>query len=79
MVGFDVRKIAVLMGGDVVGRNSVNVPGPRHSPADRSLTIKLEPRAPSRRRLAQRGEAACKHLLGGAARAERPSIMKPIA
>jgi putative DNA primase/helicase len=42
----DARSIAVVMGGDVIRRNSVNVPGPGHSKADRSLTITIDPRAP---------------------------------
>jgi hypothetical protein len=42
----DVRTIAAVMGGDIIGRNSVNVPGPGHSRADRSLTITISPRAP---------------------------------
>ena len=37
----DVRKIAGIHRGDVTGRDNVNVPGPGHSPADRSLSIKL--------------------------------------
>lgn len=47
MIWLDVRKIVASMGGNVVGRNSVNVPGPGHSPADRSLTITLNSRAPA--------------------------------
>lgn len=43
---FDPRNIAHIMGGDVVGRDSVNVPGPGHSAADRSLSIKINGRAP---------------------------------
>lgn len=42
----DVRLIARLLGGDVTNSTSVNVPGPGHSAADRSLSIKLSPRAP---------------------------------
>jgi putative DNA primase/helicase len=37
--------IAEMMGGEVTGPNSVNVPGPDHSPADRSLSIRLDPLA----------------------------------
>lgn len=46
MTTFDARNIAHIMGGDVVSRDSVNVPGPGHSAADRSLSIKLNARAP---------------------------------
>ncbi len=42
----DPRKIASLLGGDVTGHDSVNVPGPGHGPADRSLSIKLNAQAP---------------------------------
>jgi hypothetical protein len=42
----DVRKIAGILGGDVTGRDSVNVPGPGHGSADRSRSIKLNARAP---------------------------------
>lgn len=42
----DPRSIAAAMGGQVTGRDSVNVPGPGHSKADRSLAIKLNSRAP---------------------------------
>jgi Toprim domain len=37
----DVRAAARLLGGDVVGRDAVAVPGPGHSPKDRSLTVRL--------------------------------------
>lgn len=42
----DVRTIARTMGGDVIGRTSVNVPGPGHSKADRSLSIRINRSAP---------------------------------
>ena len=42
----DIRTVARALGGDVTGRNSVNAPGPSHSPRDRSLSVKIEPRAP---------------------------------
>lgn len=42
----DVRQIASILGGDVTGRDSVNAPGPGHASADRSLSIKLNARAP---------------------------------
>jgi putative DNA primase/helicase len=42
----DLRTIARIMGGEITGRNSCNVPGPGHSNADRSLSIKLSARAP---------------------------------
>ena len=43
---FDARNIAHIMGGTVIGRNSVNVPGPGHSATDRSLSIRIDARAP---------------------------------
>jgi putative DNA primase/helicase len=43
---FDVRQVARVLGGDITGRDSVNVPGPGHSKADRSLSIKINARAP---------------------------------
>jgi putative DNA primase/helicase len=42
----DIRQIAQTLGGDVIGADSANVPGPGHGPADRSLSIKLNARAP---------------------------------
>jgi putative DNA primase/helicase len=42
----DPRTIANALGGDVIGRDSVSAPGPGHSRADRSLSIKLDSRAP---------------------------------
>jgi hypothetical protein len=38
----DARTIAKVMGGDVNGDGAL-VPGPGHSPKDRSLSIKLDP------------------------------------
>ena len=43
----DPRSIAHILGGDVIGRDSVSAPGPGHSKTDRSLSIKLVSRAPS--------------------------------
>lgn len=43
----DARAVAVALGGDVVGRDSVLAPGPGHSRGDRSLSVKLCPRAPT--------------------------------
>jgi hypothetical protein len=40
------RILARIMGGDVTGRDSCNVPGPGHSPADRSLSIRIDPTDP---------------------------------
>ncbi|MCK1289920.1 toprim domain-containing protein [Bradyrhizobium sp. 30] len=40
----DIRQIARIMGGEVTGRNSCNVPGPGHSPQDRSLAIRVTSR-----------------------------------
>ena len=42
----EIRSIAKRLGGHVIGRDSANVPGPGHSAADRSLSIKLNSRAP---------------------------------
>jgi hypothetical protein len=42
----DVTMIAATMGGDVTGRDSCLVPGPGHSKADRSLSIKIDPTDP---------------------------------
>jgi putative DNA primase/helicase len=42
----DIRTVARALGGDVTGRNSVNAPGPGHSLGDRSMSVKIEPRAP---------------------------------
>jgi putative DNA primase/helicase len=42
----DPRNIAHILGGDVIGRNSVSAPGPGHSKADRSLSLKLDSGAP---------------------------------
>jgi putative DNA primase/helicase len=40
---FDIRHIAHVLGGDVIGRNSCNAPGPNHSRDDRSLSIRVRP------------------------------------
>jgi len=40
------RTIVSIMGGDVTGRDSCNVPGPGHSKADRSLSIRIDPANP---------------------------------
>jgi len=42
----DPRTVARIMGGDVIGRDRVLVPGPGHSPTDRSLSIKVDQAAP---------------------------------
>jgi putative DNA primase/helicase len=42
----DPRSIVGIMGGAVTGRNSCNVPGPGHSRADRSLSIRIDPADP---------------------------------
>jgi putative DNA primase/helicase len=42
----DLRAIARALGGEVSGRQ-VLAPGPQHGPRDRSLSIKIEPSAPS--------------------------------
>ena len=41
----DPRAVARALGGNVSGRNVV-APGPGHSRADRSLSIKIDPAAP---------------------------------
>ena len=46
MIALDARAVAHALGGSVVSRNSVAAPGPSHSRADRSLSIKLAPGAP---------------------------------
>jgi hypothetical protein len=40
------RQIARALGGEVAGRHTVLCPGPGHSPRDRSLAVRLDPRAP---------------------------------
>jgi putative DNA primase/helicase len=42
----DTRAIAVALGGQVTGTNTILCPGPGHSPRDRSLAVRLDPRAP---------------------------------
>jgi putative DNA primase/helicase len=42
----DVRTLARLLGGDVVGRDTVLCPGPHHSRRDRSLAVRLDANAP---------------------------------
>jgi len=46
MTVLDPHTIASIMGGTVTGRHSVLVPGPGHSRADRSLSIKIDPTDP---------------------------------
>jgi putative DNA primase/helicase len=41
-----IGAIAAALGGDVAGLNTILCPGPNHSPRDRSLAVKLDPRAP---------------------------------
>jgi len=41
MHGLNPRTIVAIMGGDVTGRDSCNVPGPGHSRKDRSLAIRI--------------------------------------
>jgi predicted P-loop ATPase len=43
---FGVHQIVGILGGDVTGADSCNVPGPGHSAKDRSLSIKIDPAAP---------------------------------
>jgi putative DNA primase/helicase len=42
----DTRAIAAALGGQVTGTNTILCPGPGHSPRDRSLAVRLDPRAP---------------------------------
>ena len=46
MTVLDPRTIVSIMGGNVTSRDSVNVPGPGHAKADRSLSININARAP---------------------------------
>jgi Toprim domain len=46
MIALDSRNIAHILGGDAIGRDGVSAPGPGHSRSDRSLSIKLDSRAP---------------------------------
>jgi putative DNA primase/helicase len=43
---FSARNVAAALGGQVAGPNTVLAPGPGHSRDDRSLAVKLDPRAP---------------------------------
>jgi putative DNA primase/helicase len=45
MIVIDIRMMVSVLGGDVTGRNSANVPGPGHSEKDRSLSIKVNGRS----------------------------------
>jgi putative DNA primase/helicase len=45
MTMFDLRSMARALGGEVVG-GQVSCPGPRHSPKDRSLSVRLTAEAP---------------------------------
>ncbi|MFM9857228.1 toprim domain-containing protein [Pseudoxanthobacter sp. M-2] len=42
----DIRRAAALLGGIVVGRDRIIAPGPGHSRADRSLSIRFDSKAP---------------------------------
>jgi putative DNA primase/helicase len=42
----DARSVAAALGGDVVGRDAVQAPGPGHTAKDRSLAIKIDASAP---------------------------------
>jgi putative DNA primase/helicase len=46
IVQIDIRAAARALGGDVCGRDQVVCPGPGHSHQDRSLSVRLDPRAP---------------------------------
>jgi len=43
---FSTRDVAAAIGGQVAGLNTVLAPGPGHSKDDRSLAVRLDPRAP---------------------------------
>jgi putative DNA primase/helicase len=40
----DIRQVAVKLGGEASGPNSVLIPGPGHSPRDRSLSVRFDAR-----------------------------------
>ena len=42
----DLRRIALLLGGDLAGGHTILCPGPEHSRRDRSLAVRFDPRAP---------------------------------
>src|SRR4051794_3524679 len=42
----DLRRIAQELGGTIAGQNQVTLPGPGHSPKDRSLAVRFDPAAP---------------------------------
>ena len=75
---FDIRSIARALGGTVTGRFSANVPGPGHSPADRSLSITIR-----RGRLCVHSHAnddwkACRDYISGRLGLERWSPQRRI-
>src|SRR5262245_49166258 len=45
-LNFSLQQLAVALGGEISG-GQVLAPGPGHSPKDRSLSIRLDPAAPS--------------------------------
>src|SRR5262249_20448807 len=47
MSTLSAKLVARALGGDAIGINQVSAPGPNHSARDRSLSIRLEPSAPS--------------------------------
>ena len=42
----DLRRIALLLSGDLAGGHTILCPGPGHSRRDRSLAVRFDPRAP---------------------------------
>jgi putative DNA primase/helicase len=42
----NIRAIARVLGGDLAGGHTILCPGPGHSPRDRSLAVRFDPRAP---------------------------------
>jgi hypothetical protein len=46
MIALNPRSVAAALGGQLAGPNTVLAPGRGHSPADRSLAVRLEPNAP---------------------------------
>jgi hypothetical protein len=41
MLDLAIHQIAAALGGQVTGVDTCNVPGPKHSPGDRSLSIRI--------------------------------------
>jgi hypothetical protein len=65
MSAIDSRTIVSVLGGDVTGRDSCNVPGPGHSKNDRSLSIRIDGRSGQIIVCSHAGDdwKACKHYV----------------